>query len=69
MVEPLKLKFEPDLPYQREAIDATVDLFQGMPLANSEFSISSGSNVHLRLTELGIGNPAPADIQGSNRTP
>ncbi len=61
MAESLKLKFEPDLGYQREAIDATVGLFDGMPLANSGFSISSVSDAQFRLTELGIGNPAPAD--------
>ena len=66
MVEALKLKFEPDLSYQRGAIDSTVDLFQGMPLANAEFSISAASDASLRLTELGIGNPVPSDIDAFN---
>lgn len=55
-------KFESDLRYQREAIDAAVDLFDGFPLANSTFSLSSASESQLSLNELGgIANPQPTD--------
>ena len=55
----LKLRFESDLAYQREAIAAAVDLFEGMPSANSGFSIATTSGDQLGLTEFGIGNPDP----------
>ena len=55
------LKFEPDLEYQRDAIEAAVGLFAGMPLASGEFSVASVSGARLALTELGVGNPDPGD--------
>lgn len=55
------LKFEPDLEYQHEAIQAAVGLFDGMPLSSGEFSVVSTSNHQLALNELGIGNPDPGD--------
>jgi type III restriction enzyme len=58
--EALILRYEPDLDFQIEAIDAVVDLFEGLPLANSSFSISSGAN-QLNISELGLGNPVAAD--------
>ena len=55
------LKFEPDLEYQRDAMEATVGLFAGMPMASGEFSVASATGSQLALTELGVGNPDPGD--------
>ena len=55
------LKFERDLEYQRDAIEAAVGLFAGMPLASGEFSVASATGSQLALTELGMGNPDPGD--------
>lgn len=55
----LRLRFEPNLDYQRDAIDAAVDLFDSMPSASNGFSLSSVSGGQLGLTEFGIGNPDP----------
>lgn len=60
MPEALTLHYEADLDFQIEAIDAVVDLFEGLPLANSGFSISSGAT-QLNITELGLGNPLAAN--------
>ncbi|WP_273187606.1 type III restriction-modification system endonuclease [Dialister succinatiphilus] len=40
----LRLHFESNLPYQEEAIAAAVDLFEGQPQAESNFTISASSN-------------------------
>lgn len=55
------LKFEPDLEYQRDAMEAAVGLFAGMPMASGEFSVASATGSQLALTELGVGNPDPGD--------
>ncbi len=57
----LKLRFDPGLRHQQEAISAAVDLFLGMPLANSPFSLSSLAEGQLLITELGVPNPTPMD--------
>lgn len=57
----LKLKFQSDLPYQRAAINAVVDLFDGLPRSVAQFSMSAGTGGHLRLTELGVGNMDPGE--------
>lgn len=57
----LKLKFDPTLDYQREAIQSTVDLFVGMPAAGAQFSLTAQSASSLAFTELGIANPIPDD--------
>lgn len=36
----MKLQFDPDLDYQREAIDAVIQLFEGTPSKQSDFEIS-----------------------------
>ena len=56
-----RAQVEPDLEYQRDAIEAAVGLFAGMPLASGEFSVASVSGARLALTELGVGNPDPGD--------
>ncbi len=55
----LKLKFQSDLQYQRDAIDAVVDLFDGLPRSVSSFSMTTAGSGHLHLTELGVGNMNP----------
>lgn len=51
----MKLQFDPNQDYQRQAINAVVDLFEGQPLSSSEldFNFSHGS---LSLSENGVGN-------------
>lgn len=57
----MTLKFEPDLAYQHDAVNAAIDLFSGMPLAGGEFSVATATGSQLALTELGVGNPDPGD--------
>ncbi|WP_420617743.1 DEAD/DEAH box helicase family protein [Candidatus Poriferisocius sp.] len=57
----VRLKFEPDLAYQHDAVQAAVDLFSGMPLVSGEFSVATATGAQLALTELGVGNPDPGD--------
>jgi len=53
----MKLKFDPSLEYQRQAIDAVVDVFDGQPIAQSSFEISqTAGDLGLVQTELGVGN-------------
>lgn len=58
----MKLHFEPDLDYQRQAIDAVVDLFHGQEIGHTEFTVTQqaagGPQGMLGLVEsdLGIGN-------------
>ncbi len=60
----MKLHFEPDLDYQREAIAAVCDLFRGQEVCRSEFTVvrrpdaAGDGEAELGLTEsaLGIGN-------------
>ncbi len=51
----MKLQFLPDLPHQRAAIDAVVNLFEGQPLSDSAFSVSIRETNSL-FAELGFGN-------------
>jgi len=50
----VKLKFRSDLDFQREAIDAVVDLFEGQPPARDELELAAGFGG--LMTELGCGN-------------
>ncbi|MCY3986014.1 MAG: DEAD/DEAH box helicase family protein, partial [Candidatus Dadabacteria bacterium] len=53
----MKLKFDPSLDYQRHAIDAVVDVFDGQPIAQSSFEISQTTGgLGLAQTELAVGN-------------
>ena len=53
----MKLKFDPSLDYQRHAIDAVVDVFDGQPIAQSSFEISQTTGgLGLVQTELAVGN-------------
>jgi len=51
----MKLQFNPNQDYQKQAINAIVDIFEGQPLSSSEldFTLTHGS---LSLSENGVGN-------------
>jgi type III restriction enzyme len=51
----MKLQFDPNQNYQKQAINAIVDIFEGQSLSSSEldFSLTHGS---LNLSENGVGN-------------
>ncbi len=51
----MKLHFDPNQEYQKQAISSIVDIFEGQPLSNSdfEFAVAEGS---LQFTENGVGN-------------
>lgn len=53
----MKLKFDPSLDYQNDAVKAVVAVFDGQPIVQSNFEISgAGSHASILFTELGIGN-------------
>ena len=51
----MKIKFDSNQPYQLDAINAVVDLFDGHPLANGDFEFNLASEGEL-FTDKGIGN-------------
>ncbi len=53
----MKLKFDPSLEFQQDAINAVVKAFDGQPIAQSQFEISaSAGGTGMALSDLGIGN-------------
>ena len=53
----MKLKFDPSLDYQLDAINSVVDVFDGQPLAQSNFALShTAGDLGLAQNEFGIGN-------------
>lgn len=53
----MKLKFDPSLQYQQDAINAVVDVFDGQPIAQVDFEVSYTQCAGgLLLTDLGVGN-------------
>ncbi len=53
----MKLKFDPSLDYQHDAISAVVDIFDGQPIAQSTFEISGTSGqVGMKLENQSVGN-------------
>lgn len=53
----MKLKFDPPLEFQQDAINAVVRVFDGQPIAQSQFEISaSAGGIGMALSDLGIGN-------------
>ena len=55
----MKLRFEPDLDYQQDAIAAVCDLFQGQETCRAEFTVSHNLTAQLpgfQESELGVGN-------------
>ena len=37
----MKLKFDSDLDYQKEAVSSIVDIFKGQSIAQADFTVSS----------------------------
>ncbi len=58
----MKLKFDAALPFQREAIESTVGLFDGQPITDSGLSVTFNAGPLLQ-TELGLGNQLVLDHQ------
>src|SRR6266849_4210177 len=56
----MKLHFEPDLDYQRDAIEAVADLFRGQEICRTEFTVTRDALGVASLpgmeSDLGIGN-------------
>jgi len=58
----MKIKFDSNQPYQRDAMDAVLGLFDGQPLSSGafEFELSDAGSL-AGLTELGLGNRLALD--------
>lgn len=53
----MKIQFSDSLEYQKEAIEAIVNVFEGQNIAQDNFTVSmQGSNIGFFENELGIGN-------------
>jgi type III restriction enzyme len=52
----MKLKFDPSLAYQIDAVNAVADVFDGQPLGQTSFEISSTMPSGAVLTTRGVGN-------------
>ncbi len=53
----MKLKFNPELDYQKEAIDSIVNIFEGQSIVQSNFTVANLlGQVGMSETNLGIGN-------------
>ena len=60
----MKLRFEPDLDFQQDAIAAVCDLFQGQEVSRAQFSVSASLADQLpglQEGELGVGNRLQLD--------
>lgn len=58
----MRLKFDPTLQYQQDAINAVVDIFDGQPITQSSFEISQTTGaLGLVQTELAVGNAIRLD--------
>ena len=58
----MKIRFDSNQQYQRDAIDAVLGLFDGQPLSAGAFEISlSDTGLLAGLTELGVGNQLALD--------
>ena len=52
----MKLKFDPALAYQTDAVEAVADLFEGQALGQTSFEISDTMPDGVALTAYGVGN-------------
>ena len=53
----MKLKFDPSLDYQLDAVNSVLDVFDGQPLAQSNFAIShTTGDLGMMHNEWGVGN-------------
>ena len=55
----MKLRFEPDLDFQLQAVEAVCDLFRGQEVCRTEFTVTrNAGDLAFHETGLGIGKPA-----------
>ncbi len=59
----MKLKFDPSLDHQMQAVNAVVDVFDGLAAAQSSFEISHTGKVGLAFSEHGVGNLINLDYE------
>ena len=54
----MKLKFDSNLEYQKDAIESVTDLFEGLPANPGDYEISLGADQFMgsQQNELGIGH-------------
>ena len=57
----MKLQFDPNLPFQREAIDAVVNIFKGQEVCRTNFTVAplkqmEGLFAGIDQSDLGVGN-------------
>lgn len=52
----MKLKFDNNLIYQKQAVDAVVDLFKGQATKQANFTVQSETQVGTYESNTGIGN-------------
>lgn len=52
----MKLKFDPNLDYQLEAIDSIVDIFDGQSITQTNFTVATDETLFSEGSDLGIGN-------------
>jgi len=52
----MKIIFDPNQQYQIDAVNAVIDVFDGQPLADSDYSITFAQQNMLFQSELGVGN-------------
>lgn len=58
----MKLKFDSELSYQKEAIDAVIDLLEGQPIQLGQFEVSmQGDQAGTVQTEIGLANELVID--------
>lgn len=61
----MKLKFDSDLDYQKEAVSSIVDIFKGQSIAQANFTVSGkideAGTRGMLLTNLGVGNKLELD--------
>lgn len=61
----MKLQFDSELDYQREAVSSIVDIFKGQSIAQANFTVSSNIDEAgtrgMLLTNLGVGNKLELD--------
>lgn len=52
----MKLKFDPNLDYQLEAINSIVDIFDGQSITQTNFTVATDETLFSEGSDLGIGN-------------
>lgn len=52
----MKLKFDPNLDFQRDAVNSIVDIFQGQETCRTNFTVAPLPDMKLFDNDLGVGN-------------